>query len=87
MVLLGGPELSCLRIQQRSRPEELQGGWQLERDLRPLANLYEEFPRVVSGYGLHQGPILVFDVERVDITNRAHQGFVYEQLLQAVKGR
>lgn len=85
IVLLGSPELSWLRIQQRSRPEELSGGWQLEKDLQPLAKLYEEFPGVVKGYGLHRGPTLVFDVERVDITNRAHQGFVYEQMLQALK--
>ncbi len=85
IVLQGSPELSWLRIQQRSRPEELQGGWQLERDLRPLAKLYEAFPQVVTGYGLHQGPLLVFDVDRVDITSRAHQGFVYEQMLKALK--
>ncbi len=85
IMLQGSPELSWSRIVQRSRPEELIGGWELDKDLRPLARLYDEFPKIVSGYGLHRGPVLVFDVDRVDITSRAHQGFVYEQVLDALK--
>ncbi|MBT5739950.1 deoxynucleoside kinase [Candidatus Woesearchaeota archaeon] len=85
IVLQGKPELSWQRILQRQRPEELEGGWSLNKDLRPLAKLYQEFPEVVKEYSLHQGPVLIIDVDRVDITQRAHQGFVYEQILQSLK--
>jgi len=84
IVLQGKPELARERIIQRGRPEEVDA-WKLESELKPLAKLYSQFPSLVKNYGLHQGPILIFDVDRIDITNRAHQGFMYEQILQALK--
>lgn len=84
IVLQGKPELARERIIQRGRPEEL-AAWTLESELKPLAKLYHSFPTIVKNYGLHHGPILVFDVDRIDITHRAHQGFMYEQILQVLK--
>ncbi|MBT7497383.1 deoxynucleoside kinase [Candidatus Woesearchaeota archaeon] len=84
IVLQGKAELSWSRIVQRSRPEELAGGWELEKDLRPLAEFYQDFPRTVQNYGLHKGPVILIDVNHVDITNRAHQGYVYEKIIQAL---
>ncbi|MEW5896574.1 MAG: deoxynucleoside kinase [Nanoarchaeota archaeon] len=87
LVLQGRPELSWQRIRGRRRPEEVGGGWKMERDLRPLAKLYHDFPSTVRNYGLHKGAVLEIDVDKVDITNRVHQGFIYEEILSALKGR
>lgn len=86
IVLQGGPELSRLRILERSisRPEELDA-WQLEKDLRPLAGFYRTFPQEVVKYGLHKGPVLEIDVNQIDIANRIHLGYIYEQVLERLK--
>lgn len=78
MILLkGSPEISWRRIMQRARPEEIEGGWEYEKDIRPLARIYSNFLGVVKGYGLHKEHLLEIDVSKVDITQIAHQGFVY----------
>lgn len=86
IVLQGSPELSRLRILERSvsRPEEL-NAWQLETDLRPLAEFYRTFPQEVQKYGLHKGPVLEIDVNQIDIANRIHLGYIYEQILEKLK--
>lgn len=86
IVLQGSPELSRLRILERSvsRPEELDA-WQLEKDLRPLAEFYKTLPQEVIKYGLHKGPILEIDVDKIDIANRIHLGYIYEQILEKLK--
>ncbi|MBS3124013.1 deoxynucleoside kinase [Candidatus Woesearchaeota archaeon] len=83
IVLQGTPEYSRQRILHRGRPEEI-AAWDLV-ELRDLHKLYQEFPGNVGSYGLHQGPIITLDVSKIDVTNRIHQGFVYEQMLKALK--
>lgn len=83
IVLQGKPELSRLRILQRRRPQEL-NAWRLKEELHPLAELYKTFPQEVPKYGLHQGPILVFDLDKIDITNRVHEGYIYERILKSL---
>ncbi len=84
IVLHGSPGLSRLRILQRGRPEELTA-WRLEEELRPLSKLYDGFSGLVKEYGLHSGPILAVDLDRIDITNRVHEGYIYERILNCVK--
>ena len=84
IILRGSPELSRLRILQRGRPEELKA-WRLEEELRPLSRLYDNFPNLVREYGLHTGPILAFDLNRLDVTNRVHEGYICEQILNGLK--
>lgn len=84
IILQGSPELSRLRILQRGRPEELKA-WRLEEELRPMAELYGDFPGLVEKYDLHAGPILTFDLDCLDITNRVHEGYICEQILDSLK--
>ncbi len=84
ITLLGSPELSRLRILQRKRPEEIHA-WRLKEELTPLAKLYVEFPEKVPTYGLHKGSLLTVDLGKIDITNRVHEGYVYEQILNRLK--
>jgi deoxyadenosine/deoxycytidine kinase len=81
IVLQGSAELSRDRILQRARKSESQA-WPLE-ELEIMARLYQNFPRMVPKYGLHQGPIIQFNLDKLDITNRVHEGYMFKQILLA----
>ena len=88
LVLKGPAELSYARMFQRGRKQEVEGGggWDLERDLRPLArHHYAEFGRRVRESPLIDGSILTLDAGRVNITDEVHRGFLYEKMLQAFR--
>jgi len=83
LLLQGSAETARGRILRRGRPEELDA-WTLE-ELRCLNRFYDTFPDKVQDYGLHRGPVLTFNVDKFDITNRIHEGFIYEQILNSLR--
>ncbi|HII72452.1 TPA: deoxynucleoside kinase [Candidatus Woesearchaeota archaeon] len=86
LVLQGSPSLAWQRIQQRGREMEIEGGWSLA-DIQKLNRWYRSFPEDVRRYGFHDGPLLELDVERLDLTNRIHVGYIFEKVYDALKKR
>ena len=79
LVLQGGPELSWQRIKQRDRKMEVEGGWNYS-EIKSMGNFYTTYADDVRKFGFHDGPILEINVEKIDITNRIHQGYIFEQV-------
>ncbi len=85
IILKGNAKLAWSRIQQRGREMETEGGWSLS-DIRNLNEWYQTYHNDVLHYGFHKGPILEIDVEKVDLTNRIHCGYIFEQIYDMLKG-
>lgn len=85
IVLQGSPETAWKRIQQRGRDMEVEGGWTLN-EIRSLAELYRTYPKDVHKFGFHQGPVVTVDVGQLDLTNRIHVGYIFEQIYNALAG-
>lgn len=84
IILQGTPELSWQRIIQRGRTMEIQGGWS-EQEVRTMGRFYESYADDVQRFGYHTNPILVIDVNRLDITNRIHLGYIFERILETLQ--
>ncbi len=85
MICLKGPaELAWRRIRQRDRKAEVDGGWK-ESEVQSLAVRYRNYPDQVRETGFHTGPILDIDVGKIDLTNRIHLGYVFEQIYDKLK--
>ncbi|MFO7896255.1 MAG: deoxynucleoside kinase [Candidatus Cloacimonadales bacterium] len=76
IILRGKPELAWQRILQRGREMEMSGGWSW-KEIRALGKWYETYSSDIKRYGFHDGPVLEIDVERIDITNRVHLGYIF----------
>jgi deoxyadenosine/deoxycytidine kinase len=86
IVHLRGPsELAWRRIQQRGREMEIEGGWSYE-EIRELNRLYKNYTNDVRRHGLHNGELLEIDVSKIDLTNRIHMGYVFEQIYESLSG-
>ncbi len=84
--LQGSPELAWLRIVQRGRKVEVEeGGW-TPSEIRKLGEFYRTYARDVVKMGFHTGPILEVNVDRVNILNRIHQGYVFTQVYEKLSG-
>lgn len=79
IILRGKPELAWQRILQRGREMEVEGGWNWQ-EIRAFSKYYDTYASDVRRYGFHNGPVLEIDVERIDITNRVHLGYVFEAI-------
>ena len=84
IVLQGKPELAWQRIQLRGRKMELNGGWSL-REIRSLSKLYKTYPEDVLKCGYHTNPILKINVNKLDLTNRLHMGYLFEKTYEALQ--
>ena len=84
IVLKGRPELAWSRIQQRGRAMELEGGWSYA-EIASLSAFYRTYAEDVRKFGFHQGPILEIDVNKIDLTNRIHMGYLFELVYEALK--
>ena len=82
IILKGSPELAWQRIVQRGRLAEVEGGWNIE-DIKFLAGLYSTYGKDVK-YGFHDGPILEIDVGKIDLLNRIHLGYVFDEIHRAL---
>ncbi len=84
VLLQGTPELAWQRIQQRGREMEIQGGWK-KSEIEQLGHLYRTYSRDVRDFGFHCGPVLEINVNKLDLTNRIHGGYIFEQIYQALQ--
>ncbi|MBN2829933.1 MAG: deoxynucleoside kinase [Candidatus Cloacimonetes bacterium] len=84
IILKGSAKLAWSRIQQRGREMETEGGWS-NAEIRNLNEWYKTYQNDVVNYGFHKGPILEIDVEKVDLTNRIHCGYIFEQIYELLK--
>lgn len=81
ITLRGSTDLSWSRIVQRNRKMEVDGGWTYG-DIDSLNNFYQTFKNDVVSYGFHEGPVLEIDMDMLDMTNRAHVGYVFENIYE-----
>ena len=79
IVLQGRPELAWQRIKQRGREMEVEGGWSYS-DIKSLGKFYTTYADDVRKFGFHNGPVLEINVEKLDLTNRIHMGYIFEQI-------
>ncbi|MBP9726204.1 MAG: deoxynucleoside kinase [Gammaproteobacteria bacterium] len=84
IVLQGRPELAWKRIQQRGRAMEVEGGWGFS-DIQSLHRFYSSYPDDVRKTGFHQKQVLELNVNKLDLANRVHMGYIFEQVLEAFK--
>ena len=84
IVLQGRPELAWKRIQQRGREMEVKGGWEFS-DIKALNQYYRTYPDDVRKTGFHKGQVLELNVNKIDLANRMHMGYVFETVLNALK--
>ena len=79
IVLTGRASFAWQRIQERGREMEIQGGWTLS-EIEALNHWYESYSTDVTRFGYHRGKVLEIDVEKLDITNRIHAGYIFEEI-------
>ena len=84
ILLQGSPSLAWERIQQRGREMEIEGGWQFT-EINNLNRWYKDYGANVVKLGFHDGPVLEIDVEKLDLTNRIHVGYIIERVLEVLK--
>lgn len=84
IVLQGRPELAWKRIQQRGRQMEIKGGWEFS-DIQSLNRYYTTYPDDVRKMGFHQNPTLELNVNKLDLANRVHMGYVFEKTLETLE--
>ena len=85
IVLQGRPELAWKRIQQRGRAMEVKGGWDFS-DIQSLHRFYSSYSDDVRKTGFHREKLLELNVNKLDLANRVHMGYIFEQVLDALKG-
>ena len=83
IVLKGNTELAWSRIQQRGREMEMEGGWSYN-DIAALNHWYKSYSVDVKKFGFYKGNILEIDVDKIDITNRIHVGYIFEQIYNII---
>jgi deoxyadenosine/deoxycytidine kinase len=84
ILLQGSPSLAWERIQQRGREMEIEGGWQFT-EINNLNHWYKSYGSNVVKLGFHHGPVLEIDVEKLDLTNRIHVGYIFERVLESLR--
>jgi len=84
IVLQGRPELAWKRIQQRGRKMEVKGGWEFS-DIQSLNRYYTTYSDDVRKSGFHKNPTLELNVNKLDLANRVHMGYVFEKTLQTLQ--
>ncbi|OGT22531.1 MAG: hypothetical protein A3C55_02245 [Gammaproteobacteria bacterium RIFCSPHIGHO2_02_FULL_42_13] len=83
IVLQGNPDLAWMRIQQRAREMEMNGGWSYQ-EICALTQLYRTFAEDVHQCGYHTNPILKINADKIDFTNRIHMGYLFEKIYEAL---
>ena len=86
ILLHGSPSLAWERIQQRGRDMEIEGGWQFS-EIKNLSRWYKDYSTNVVKLGFHDGPVLEIDVEKLDLTNRIHVGYIFESVLEILSAQ
>ncbi len=85
IVLRGRPELAWSRIQQRGRAMEIEGGWSYA-EISAMTKFYRTYAHDVRKFGFHDNPILEINVDKIDLSNRIHMGYLFELIYEALTG-
>ena len=83
IVLRGTPDIAWSRIQQRGRAMEVEGGWSYA-EISSMTNYYRTFADDVRKFGFHDNPILEINVNKLDLANRIHMGYLFELIYDAL---
>lgn len=83
IVLRGTPEIAWGRIQQRGRAMEVEGGWSYA-EIASMNQYYRTFADDVRKFGFHDNPILEINVNKLDMANRIHLGYLFELIYDAL---
>ena len=83
IVLQGRPQLAWSRIQQRGREMEMNGGWSYS-EIASMTEFYRTYAQDVRKFGFHSRPILEIDVNKIDLSNRIHLGYLFELIYEAL---
>lgn len=83
IVLQGRPELAWKRIQQRGREMEMQGGWTFA-EIQSLNRYYKTYSDDARKFGYHDNPTLDINVNKLDLSNRVHMGYLFETIYNAL---
>ncbi len=83
IVLQARPELAWERIQQRGRVMEMKGGWTYQ-EIASLAGFYKNYAEEVRKFGFHNKPIIEVNVNKLDLANRIHMGYLFELVYDAL---
>ena len=81
ITLTGRANFAWQRIQERGREMEIQGGWTLS-EIESLNHWYKTYSSDVIRFGYHRGKVLEINVEKLDITNRIHAGYIFEEIYE-----
>ncbi len=85
MILLKGrAELAWNHIQQRAREMEMNGGWSYS-EIQSLNRLYRSYAQDVRKSGFHKGPVLEINLDKLDLTNRVHMGYIFDRTYTALR--
>lgn len=83
IVLKGRPELAWQRIMQRGRSMEVEGGWSFS-EINSMAHFYRTYADDVRKFGYHDRAIVEIDVNKIDLSNRIHMGYLFELIYDAL---
>jgi deoxyadenosine/deoxycytidine kinase len=86
IVLRGRPQLAWSRIQERGRAMEVEGGWSYA-EIAAMSGYYRSYSDDVRKFDYHDNPILEIDVNKIDLANRIHMGYLYELVYDALTGK
>ena len=84
LLLQGKPTLAWKRIQQRGRDMEIQGGWSYA-EIKSLNQYYKTYADDVRKFGFHDNPIIEINVDKIDLTNRVHMGYLFDLTYEALQ--
>jgi deoxyadenosine/deoxycytidine kinase len=86
IMLNGSTELAWSRIQQRGREMELEGGWS-KYEIESLNYWYRNYAGDVKKFGFHKGPVLELNMDKLDLNNRIHIGYIYESIYEILTSK
>ncbi len=84
--LRGSSNTAWERILTRNRQLEVTGGWTFD-EIHKLSELYQHYLRDVVDFGFHKGPVLDFDVDRVNCLDLVHLGYMCTEIQAQLEGQ
>ena len=62
---------------------EVEGGWSYA-EIASMTKFYRTYAHDVRKYGFHDNPILEINVDKIDLSNRIHMGYLFELAYEAL---
>ena len=64
---------------------EVEGGWSYS-DIKAFDSLYKSYDKDIVRFGFHDGLSMIVDVNKLDLTNRIHAGYVFDEIYNKLTG-